>query len=186
MQAPHVLADQSSASRVVDVTGLYLDLFGRALTMAVDCPHGRDVRPVLPMELGVSSMLDEIETAARFLSSKRRRDDTTWAYHEFLDEVDRVVPSNLDIHLLCTCSGAGTACITLPMVIDRLRFFSLCAPTEESWEGEINYRLGQRAARGLRGRTGEISLAIRRWREARGRHENAFAWICGAHRSTAS
>jgi hypothetical protein len=130
-------------------------------------------------------MLDEIETAARFLGGERGFDDTTRAYHEFLDEVDRVVPSNLDIYLLCTCSGAGTTCITVPAVIDHPRFFSMCAPTEESWGAEIHHRLGQRAARGLRARTGEISLAVRRWREACGPHENAFTWICGAHRSTA-
>ncbi|MFJ8958967.1 hypothetical protein ACIRG5_06215 [Lentzea sp. NPDC102401] len=171
---PHPLPVEPAApARVIDIVGLYLGQPEHVLALAVQRGgHGSVSPPILPMDLGVSSLLDELAAVTSMLTPQRPGVGQLSAHRAFLSDVDRAVPVELDVHLICLAPAAG------PAVRHAGRFSTSRAATEKHWGDQISHFLGHRGARRLRGRTGQISAALHRWLSTRTAQQRHFAWVC--------
>jgi hypothetical protein len=171
------LVDLGAAARVVDIAGLYLGRPGRVLALAVERRRDQETQlpPTLPMELGVSDLLDELDAAMSLPVLRYSCEGRTLAYQNFLSEVDRAVPASLDVHLICLSRAA-----------QPVRFSASYAETEQLWGDKVIHCLGHRAARRLRRRTGEITFLLRKWIDTRTLQESNFTWVCSSYNKAAS
>jgi hypothetical protein len=171
---PHTLpVDPAAPTRVIDIVGLYLGWPEHVLALTVQRGgHGSALPLILPMDLGVSSLLDELDVVTSMLTPHRPGGGQLSAHRAFLSDVDRAVPVESDVHLICLAPVAG------PAVRRVQRFSASCAATEKHWGDQISHFLGHRGARRLRGRTGQITAELHRWLSMRTAQQWHFTWVC--------
>lgn len=164
--------------QTVDVVGLYLGGSTRILALGLTrCrDHERPPSPILPMDLGISSLLEGVDAVMSLPGFRRHRAHMIASCLNFLAEVDRAAPSHADIHLIRTDSTPRGAVGTRSWV-DSERFFVSYLETGELWGDKVVECLGHRAARHLRSRTCEMRRALRNRIDAGADGQAAFSWV---------
>ncbi len=151
--------DPQFVDKVVDVVGLYHNPPEKAVVLCVDEKSGIQAldrsQPVLPMmpgmperrthdyaRHGVSSLFAAFNIADGTVISELHRRHRAVEFKKFLTAIDKVVPAELDVHLVCD----NLATHKTPAIRDWLarhpRFHLHFTPTGSSWVNQVERWFG--------------------------------------------
>jgi hypothetical protein len=100
----------------------------------------------------------------------------------FLNEVERVVPSALDVYLVNRLDrDERQACASQSSPASRSRFFTSFLNSDDAWVDEVSHCLGHRRARISRDRIEALETALRRWRRTSKHPKDDFIWTEDSH-----
>ncbi|PKW18620.1 IS630 family transposase [Saccharopolyspora spinosa] len=200
---PH-LADGFKLSRdplfvekVVDVVGLYHNPPEKAVVLCVDEKSGMQAldrsQPVLPMmpgmperrshdyiRHGVSSLFAAFNIADGTVISAIHRKHRAVEFKKFLTRIDKAVPAELDVHLVCD----NLATHKTPAINDWLakhpRFKLHFTPTGSSWINQVErwfaFLTDQLLRRGVHKSVVALEKDVREWITNWNADPKPFAW----------
>jgi transposase len=192
-----ISSDPLFAEKVVDVVGLYHNPPEKAVVLCVDEKSGTQAldrsQPVLPMmpgmperrshdyaRHGVTSLFAAFNIADGTVISSLHRRHRAVEFKKFLARIDKAVPADLDIHLVCD----NLATHKTPEVQDWLarhpRFRLHFTPTGSSWINQVErwfgYLTSQLLRRGVHKSVQALEADIRAWIENWNQDPRPFAW----------
>jgi hypothetical protein len=184
-RASAVRSTTTSDTNSCDIAGLYLGRPGRVFALGTTENHScrEQLPPDLPMDTGIITLVDELTAAAPTPDWKSGIDDPGSSYREFLSKVDRNVPPDRYIHIVCLQCGPGMARATRGWISTHPRFFASSPATEYLWSDEIIRCLGKRRSRGIRPLTQELAETFRQWIGTDSGPDSVFTWVWRAARS---
>jgi LuxR family transcriptional regulator, maltose regulon positive regulatory protein len=201
---PH-LSDSSKPSsdplfveKLVDVVGLYHDPPDKAVVLCVDEKSGTQAldrsQPVLPMmperrshdyvRHGTTSLFAAFNIAdGTVISSLHRRHRAT-EFKKFLVRIDKAVPADLDVHLVCDNLATHKTAAIQDWLARHPRFRLDFTPTGSSWINQVErwfgYLTDQRIRRGMHKSVQALEADIRDWIENWNKNPRPFTWTKAA------
>ena len=200
---PHVTdgfklsTDPQFVDKVVDVVGLYHNPPERAVVLCVDEKSGMQAldrsQPVLPMmpgmperrthdyvRHGTSSLFAAFNIADGSVISQLHRQHRAVEFRKFLIAIDKAVPADLDVHLICD----NLATHKTPAIRDWLgrhpRFHMHFTPTGSSWINQVERWLGlltdQLIRRGVHKSVVALENDVRKWIKNWNQDPKPFVW----------
>ncbi|MFJ9258710.1 IS630 family transposase [Streptomyces bacillaris] len=141
-------------------------------------PYGTDLRHTVD-RLFATETAETAETAgmagmAGDGETGGHRPAPTAAFREFLDAVERAVPSGLDVHLVCDGPAARSAPEIGAWLAGRPRFHVHPTPAGVSWPDQLDRWLGLLTDRSVP--TESLGRQIAAWRSGGARSPGPFAW----------
>lgn len=189
--------DPLFVDKVVDVVGLYHNPPERAVVLCVDEKSGIQAldrsQPVLPMmpgmperrshdyiRHGVSSLFAAFNIADGTVISELHRRHRAVEFKKFLVTIDKAVPSELDVHLVCD----NLATHKTPAIKDWLakhpRFHVHFTPTGSSWINQVErwfaYLTMQLLRRGVHKSVAALEKEVRAWIASWNADPKPFVW----------
>lgn len=189
--------DPQFVAKVVDVVGLYHNPPERAVVLCVDEKSGMQAldrsQPVLPMmpgmperrshdyrRHGVSSLFAAFNIANGTVISELHRQHRAIEFKKFLTTIDKNVPDELNIHLVCD----NLATHKTPAIRDWLtrhpRFTLHFTPTGSSWINQVERWFGlltdQLLRRGVHKSVQALERDVREWIENWNDNPRPFTW----------
>jgi transposase len=183
--------------KVVDVAGLYHDPPDKAVVLCVDEKSQVQAldrsQPVLPMmpgmperrthdyaRHGVTSLFAAFNIADGTVISELHRRHRHQEYLRFLKTIDKHVPGELDVHVVCD----NYATHKTPAIRDWLarhpRFHVHVTPTGSSWMNQVErwfgYLTDQKIRRGAHKSVQALEADIRDWIEHWNQNPRPFTW----------
>ncbi len=183
--------------KVVDVAGLYHDPPDKAVVLCVDEKSQVQAldrsQPVLPMmpgmperrthdyaRHGVTSLFAAFNIADGTVISELHRRHRHQEYLRFLKTIDKRVPGELDVHVVCD----NYATHKTPAIRDWLarhpRFHVHFTPTGSSWMNQVErwfgYLTDQKIRRGAHKSVQSLEADIRDWIEHWNQNPRPFTW----------
>ncbi len=157
--------ENTAVPRVLDIAGIHLRQRERVLALVV-AQQDRETAPspFLPLDVGVSALLDELDTVTSALTPQPTTNDE--AHHRFLSDVDLAVPAGLAVHLIRLTPAAHPP-----------RFSASLAATEKHWGDQVTHLLAHRNARRLRDRISEITGSLHDWLNTPTTGQQHFTWV---------
>lgn len=142
--------DPLFVEKVRDIVGLYLDPPEKALVLCVDEKSQIQAldrtQPLLPMRPGqverrthdyarhgTTTLFAAMDTATGHVIGKCYRRHRATEFRKFLDEIDRQVPENLDVHLILDNYSTHKTASIKRWFVKRARFHVHFTPTYASW-----------------------------------------------------
>jgi transposase len=142
--------DPQFIAKVRDVVGLYLDPPERALVLCVDEKSGIQAldrsAPVLPMmpgmperrthdyvRAGVTRLFAALDVASGLVIGSLHRRHRAIEFKKFLATIDREVPPDLDVHLICDNLATHKTPAITKWLAAHPRFHLHFTPTSSSW-----------------------------------------------------
>ena len=176
--------DPLFVEKVRDVVGLYLDPPERAVVLCVDeksqvqaLDRSQPVLPMMPgmperpthsyVRHGVTSLFAALDMASgKVIGALHRRHRST-EYRKFLITIDKAVPAELDVHIICDNYATHNTDTIQKWLAAHPRFHVHFIPTSSSWLnmverwfGELTTKLLQR---GVHKSVQALEADIRKW-----------------------
>lgn len=189
--------DPQFVDKVVDVVGLYHHPPEKAVVLCVDEKSQMQAldrsQPVLPMmpgmperrshdyaRHGTSSLFAAFDIADGTVISQIHRRHRAAEFKKFLIAIDKAVPAELDVHLVCD----NLATHKTPAVEDWLtrhpRFHMHFTPTGSSWINQVErwfgYLTDQLLRRGVHKSVAALEKDVRNWITAWNENPKPFVW----------
>jgi transposase len=192
-----VSADPLFVDKVVDVVGLYHNPPEKAVVLCVDEKSGTQAldrsQPVLPMmpgmperrthdyaRHGVTSLFAAFNIADGTVISALHRRHRAIEFKKFLIRIDKAVPAELDIHLVCDNLATHKTPEIQAWLARRPRFTIHFTPTGSSWINQVErwfgYLTDQLLRRGVHKSVQALEADISNWIEHWNQNPRPFAW----------
>jgi transposase len=197
---PHVVDtfklsnDPFFVEKVVDVVGLYHNPPEKAVVLCVDEKSQIQAldrsQPVLPMmperrshgyqRHGVTSLYAAFDIADGAVISQIRRRHRAAEFKAFLAAIDKTVPEELDVHVVCDNSSTHKTPAIKAWLERHPRFHLHFTPTGSSWINQVErwfgYLTDQMIRRGAHKSVQALEKDIRAWIAAWNEDPKPFVW----------
>ena len=194
-------SDPLFVAKVRDIIGLYLDPPERALVLCVDEKSQIQAldrtQPMLPMRPGqaerrthdykrhgTTTLFAALDTATGAVIGSCMKRHRAREFRAFLDEVERNVPADLDIHVVMDNASSHKTKLIRDWFARRPRWHSHFTPTSSSWLNQVERFFAllteQQIKRAAHRSTAELEAAIERYIEAHNRDPKPFRWTKSA------
>jgi transposase len=193
--------DPQFIEKVRDVVGLYLDPPERAIVLCVDEKSQIQAldrsAPVLPMMPGmperrthdylrgvITTLFAALNTATgEVIGSLHRRHRAT-EFKKFLAKLDKEVPAELDVHLICDNYATHKTPAIQKWLLAHPRFHMHLTPTSSSWLNQVERWFGlltdKQIRRGVHKNVQALEKDIREWIAHWNENPKPFAWTKSA------
>jgi transposase len=189
--------DPQFIEKTRDVVGLYLDPPESAMVLCVDEKSQVQAldrsQPVLPMmpgmpekrthdyaRHGITSLFAALDMTTGKVISQLHRRHRSIEYRAFLNTIDKSVPAELDVHVICDNYATHKTDIIQKWLADHPRFTVHFIPTGSSWLnmverwfGELTTKLLQR---GVHKSVQALEADIRAWIENWNSDPRPYVW----------
>lgn len=193
--------DPLFVEKVRDIVGLYLDPPERALVLCVDEKTQIQAldrtQPLLPMRPGqverrthdyerhgTTSLFAALDVKAGTVIGKCMPRHRAAEFRKFLDEIERQVPPDLDIHVIMDNSSTHKTKLIQDWFAKRRRWHRHFTPTSASWINQVERFFAllteQQIRRGAHRSTKELEAAIQAFINARNVDPKPFRWTKSA------
>ena len=200
-------SDPLFIEKVRDIVGLYLSPPDRAVVLCVDEKSQVQAldrtQPLLPMRPGqterrthdykrngTTSLFAALDVKAGTIVAKCMPRHRTQEFRKFLDEVERSVPADLDVHVVMDNYGTHKTKLIRNWFTKRPRWHVHYTPTSASWINQVERffaLLTDRAVRrGVFHSVAELEAAIKAYIEATNADPKPFRWTKTANDILAS
>ncbi|MGH3321532.1 MAG: IS630 family transposase [Streptosporangiaceae bacterium] len=190
-------ADPLFVEKVVDVVGLYHDPPDKAVVLCVDEKSGTQAldrsQPVLPMmpgmperrshdyaRHGTTSLFAAFNIEDGTVISSLHRRHRAVEFKKFLARIDKNVPADLDIHLVCDNLATHKTPAIQQWLARHPRFHLHFTPTGSSWINQVERWFGfltdQMIRRGVHKSVQAPEADIRTWIENWNDNPRPFVW----------
>jgi transposase len=190
-------SDPLFVEKVRDIVGLYLAPPDRAVVLCVDEKSQVQAldrtQPLLPMRPGqaerrthdykrhgTTSLFAALDVKTGIIVGKCMRRHRASEFRKFLDEVERNVPADLDIHIVMDNYGTHKTKLIRDWFVKRPRWHVHYTPTSASWMNQVERffaLLTERALRrGVFRSVAELETAIKAYIEATNADPRPFRW----------
>jgi hypothetical protein len=189
--------DPLFVEKVVDVAGLYHNPPERAVVLCVDEKTQVQAldrsQPVLPMmpgmperrthdyaRHGTTSLFAAFNIADGTVISELHRRHRAAEYLKFLKAIDKAVPAELDVHIVCDNLATHKTPAVSEWIARRPRFHVHFTPTGSSWINQVErwfaYLTTQLLQRGVHKSVQALEADVRGWVESWNANPKPFAW----------
>jgi transposase len=189
--------DPQFIDKVRDVVGLYLDPPEKALVLAVDeksqiqaLDRSAPVLPMMPgmperrthdyLRNGITTLFAALDVATGEVIGSIHRRHRAIEFKKFLTKLDRQVPPDLDVHLICDNYGTHKHPSIRQWLASHPRFHMHFTPTYSSWLNQVERWFGlltdQRLRRGVHRSIHALENDIRAWIQQWNADPKPFAW----------
>jgi transposase len=183
--------------KLVDVVGLYHNPPERAIVLCVDEKSQVQAldrsQPVLPMmpgmperrthdyhRHGITSLFAAFNIADGTVISELHRQHRATEFKKFLITIDKTVPAELDIHLICDNYGTHKTPAVKTWLAKHPRLHMHFTPTGSSWINQVERWFGfltdQKIRRGTHKSVQALEADIREWIADWNTHPRPFIW----------
>jgi transposase len=190
--------DPLFVSKVVDVVGLYHNPPERAVVLCVDEKAQIQAldrsQPVLPMmpgmpqrrthdhyRHGITSLFAAVNIADGTVISQLHRRHRAVEFNKFLVAIDKTVPADLDVHLVCDNYGTHKTPEIRTWLTRHPRFHVHFTPTGSSWINQVERWFAlltdKLIRRGVHTSVQELEKAIRDWIRTWNADPRPFTWV---------
>ena len=190
-------SDPWFVEKVRDIVGLYLSPPERALVLCVDEKSQMQAldrtQPLLPMQPGqaerrthdykrhgTTSLFAALDVKAGTIVGKCMARHRATEFRKFLDEVERNVPADLDIHVVMDNYGTHKTKLIRNWFAKRPRWHVHFTPTSASWLNQVERFFGLLTDRALRRgvfrSVAELEKAINAYIDAANADPKPFRW----------
>jgi transposase len=194
-------SDPLFVEKVRDIVGLYLSPPERAMVLCVDEKSQVQAldrtQPLLPMRPGqperhthdytrhgTTSLFAALDVKAGTIIGKCMPRHRTQEFRKFLDEVERNVPADLNIHVVMDNYGTHKTKLIRNWFLKRPRWHVHYTPTSASWINQVERffaLLTDRAIRrGVFRSVADLERAITAYIETNNAHPKPFRWTKSA------
>jgi transposase len=168
--------DPLFVEKVVDVVGLYHNPPDKAVVLCVDEKSGTQAldrsQPVLPMMPGMPER--------RSHDYVRNGTTSLFAAFNIADRIDKAVPAELDVHLVCDNLATHKTVTIQDWLARHPRFHLHFTPTGSSWINQVErwfgYLTDQMIRRGVHKSVQALEADIRTWIENWNTDPKPFIW----------
>jgi transposase-like protein/transposase len=192
-----ISTDPLFVAKVVDVVGLYHDPPDKAIVLCVDEKSQIQAldrsQPVLPMmpgmperrthdyaRHGITSLFAAFNIADGAVISQLHRRHRHQEFLKFLKKIDKTVPAELDVHLVCDNYGTHKTPAVQDWLARHARFHLHFTPTGSSWINQVERWFGfltdQMIRRGVHKSVQALEADIRAWVENWNQNPRPFTW----------
>ena len=192
-----ISSDPLFVEKVVDVVGLYHNPPQKAVVLCVDEKSQIQAldrsQPVLPMmpgmperrthdyaRHGITSLFAAFSIADGTVISELHRRHRHQEFLKFLKTIDKNVPADLDVHLVCDNYGTHKTPEIRQWLARHPRFRMHFTPTGSSWINQVErwfgYLTDQLIRRGVHKSVQALEADIRTWIENWNQDPRPFAW----------
>jgi len=189
--------DPQFVDKVRDVVGLYLNPPEKALVLAVDeksqiqaLDRSAPVLPMMPgmperrthdyLRHGITTLFAALDVATGEVIGSIHRRHRAVEFKKFLTKLDRQVPADLDVHLICDNYSTHRAPAITSWLAAHPRFHMHFTPTYSSWLNQVERWFGLLTDKQLR-RAAHRSIQalekdIRTWIAQWNTNPKPFSW----------
>jgi transposase len=189
--------DPLFVEKVVDVVGLYHNPPERAVVLCVDeksqiqaLDRSQPVLPIMPgtperathtyVRNGITTLFAAFDIADGTVIGELHRQHRATEFKKFLITIDKTVPADLDIHLVCDDYGTHKAPAVKAWLARHPRFHLHFTPTSSSWINQVERWFGflteQKIKRGAHKSVRALEGDIRDWIADWNTHPRPFIW----------
>ena len=189
--------DPLFVDKVVDVVGLYHHPPERAVVLCVDEKSQIQAldrsQPVLPMmpgmperrthdyaRNGITSLFAAFNIADGTVIGELHRQHRATEFKKFLTTIDKAVPQQLDVHVVCDNYGTHKTPAIKSWLARHPRFHVHFTPTGSSWINQVErwfgFLTGQLLRRGAHKSVQALEADIRAWIADWNQHPRPFIW----------
>jgi transposase len=189
--------DPQFIDKVRDVVGLYLDPPDKALVLAVDeksqiqaLDRSAPVLPMMPgmperrthdyVRNGITTLFAALDVASGQIIGSIHRRHRASEFKKFLVKIDKEVPADLDVHLICDNYGTHKHPTVVKWLDAHPRFHMHFTPTYSSWLNQVErwfgLLTGKRLRRGVHKSLRALENDIRSWIKAWNADPKPFIW----------
>jgi transposase len=190
--------DPQFVAKVVDVSGLYHNPPERAVVLCVDEKAQIQAldrsQPVLPMmpgmperrthdyyRHGITSLFAAFNIADGTVIGQLHRRHRAVEFKKFLTAIDKAVPADLDIHIVCDNYGTHKTADIKAWLATHPRFHVHFTPTGSSWLNQVERWFGlltdKRIRRGAHTSIQALENDIRDWITTWNANPRPFTWV---------
>ncbi len=183
--------------KIVDIVGLYHHPPEKAVVLCTDeksqCQALNRSQPVLPMvpgtperrshdyvRHGVTSLFAAFNIATGEVISDLHRRHRAIEFRKFLITIDKAVPDELDIHLVCDNYATHKTDMINNWLAKHPRFHIHFTPTGSSWVNQVERFFGlitdKLIRRGVHISVAALETDIRQWIDTWNENPRPFAW----------
>jgi transposase len=194
-------ADPQFVEKVRDIVGLYLDPPERALVLCVDEKTQIQAldrtQPLLPLRPGqaerrthdyerhgTTSLFAALDVRAGTVIGRCMPRHRAAEFRRFLDEVERNVPAELDVHVVMDNASSHKTKLIRGWFAKRPRWHVHFTPTSSSWINQVERFFAllteRQIRRGAHRSTAELEAAIAAFIAARNADPKPFRWTKSA------
>ncbi len=189
--------DPLFVEKVVDVVGLYHNPPERAVVLCVDeksqvqaLDRSQPVLPMMPgmperrthdyVRNGITSLFAAFNIADGTVISELHRQHRAIEFKKFLITIDKAVPTELDVHLICDNYGTHKTPAVRTWLARHPRFHLHFTPTGSSWINQVERWFGfltdQKIRRGAHKSVQALEADIRSWIADWNSNPRPFIW----------
>jgi transposase len=189
--------DPLFVEKVVDVIGLYHNPPERAVVLCVDeksqvqaLDRSQPVLPMMPgmperrthdyVRNGITSLFAAFNIADGTVISELHRQHRAIEFKKFLAAIDKTVPAELDVHLICDNYGTHKTPAIRAWLTRHPRFHLHFTPTGSSWINQVERWFGfltdQKIRRGAHKSVQALEADIRAWIADWNSNPRPFIW----------
>jgi transposase len=199
--------DPFFVDKVVDVVGLYHNPPQKAVVLCVDeksqiqaLDRSQSVLPMMPgmperrthdyLRHGITSLFAAFNIADGTVISELHRRHRAIEFRKFLASIDKAVPADLDVHLVCDNYATHNTAEIRTWLDRHPRFHVHFTPTGSSWMNQVERWFGlltdKLIRRGVHTSVPALENDIRDWIETWNDNPRPFAWTKTADQILAS
>ncbi len=189
--------DPLFVDKVVDVVGLYHNPPEHAVVLCVDeksqiqaLDRSQPVLPMLPgmperrthdyQRNGITSLFAAFDIADGSVIGELHRQHRATEFKKFLVTIDKAVPQELDVHVICDNYGTHKTPAIKAWLARHPRFHLHFTPTGSSWINQVERWFGfltdQLLRRGVHKSVQALESDIRAWVADWNQHPRPFIW----------
>jgi transposase len=189
--------DPLFVEKVVDVVGLYHNPPERAVVLCVDeksqvqaLDRSQPVLPMMPgmperrthdyVRNGITSLFAAFNIADGTVIGELHRQHRAVEFKKFLTTIDKIVPAELDVHLVCDNYGTHKTPVIRAWLARHPRFHMHFTPTGSSWINQVErwfgYLTDQKIRRGAHKSVQALEADIRAWIADWNTNPKPFVW----------
>ncbi|MEV0597624.1 IS630 family transposase [Nonomuraea cavernae] len=189
--------DPLFVEKVVDVVGLYHNPPERAVVLCVDeksqiqaLDRSQPVLPMMPgmperrthdyVRNGITSLFAAFNVADGTVIGEMHRQHRAAEFKKFLATIDKTVPAELDVHLICDNYGTHKTPAIRAWLVRHPRFHMHFTPTGSSWINQVErwfgFLTGQLIRRGAHKSVQSLEKDIRDWIAQWNNDPRPFVW----------
>lgn len=183
--------------KVHDVVGLYLDPPERALVLCVDeksqiqaLDRSQPVLPMMPgvperathdyVRAGTTTLFAALDAVSGTVIGSVHRRHRAEEFRKFLNKLDREVPADLQVHLVCDNYATHKTPAIKRWLLAHPRFHMHFTPTSASWLNLVERWFAElttkRLRRGVHTSVQALEADIRSWIQAWNEDPRPFVW----------
>jgi transposase len=189
--------DPQFIEKVRDVVGLYLDPPEKAMVLCVDeksqiqaLDRSSPVLPMMPgmperrthdyLRNGTTTLFAALDVATGKVVGSIHRRHRSVEFKKFLTKLDKEVPTDLDVHLICDNYSTHKSPTIVKWLDAHPRFRMHFTPTYSSWLNQVERWFGlitdQKIRRGVHKSVAALEKDIRDWTAGWNEDPKPFAW----------
>jgi len=200
-------SDPLFVDKVRDIVGLYLSPPNRALVLSVDEKSQIQAldreQPVLPMmpgmperrthsyvRHGTTSLFAALDIASGFVIGKCYKRHRAAEFLDFLKQIDRQVPPDLDVHIIMDNYATHKTALVRAWLARRPHYHVHFTPTSASWINQVERWFAEltrkQLRRGVHTSTGQLEQDIHAFIERHNENPKPYRWTKSADEILAS